>query len=107
MTFKILAINPGSTSTKLAIYEDELEKYCETIDHSNEELAAFANVTDQLEFRKELVVARLKENGFQLAEISAVVGRGGMLPPVNAGGYLVSESMKKKADRWVASPACL
>ena len=96
MSYKILAINPGSTSTKFAIYQDEAEQYCETIDHTNEELAAFANITDQKDFRKDLILQRMAEKGFRLEDLATVVGRGGMLPPVSAGGYLVNEAMKSK-----------
>lgn len=95
MNFKILAINPGSTSTKIAIYENEIEKYIETIDHSDEELAPFAYITDQFEFRKLHILSTIKAAGLDISNLSAVVGRGGMLPPVHAGGYYVNETMKE------------
>lgn len=96
MSFKILAINPGSTSTKFAIYEDEKELFSETIDHSNEELSKAEDIISQFNFRKDLILGRLKEKDFKLTDLAAVVGRGGMLPPVEAGGYLVNEAMKLK-----------
>lgn len=93
MTFKILAINPGSTSTKIALYEDEKRILGETLEHSVEEIAKFERVQDQFEMRKEAVLLFLKENDFDINKLSAVVGRGGMLPPVKSGAYEVNEAM--------------
>jgi len=101
MNYTILAINPGSTSTKIAIYEDETERYCETINHSNEELAAFQNIADQFRFRTEIVISHLKKNNFDINKINGIVGRGGLLPPVHAGGYIVNQRMK---DRIMLGP---
>lgn len=96
MEYKILAVNPGSTSTKFALYEDARQVYCGTIEHSDEALAGFGQVTEQLEMRKGLLLSRLKAEGLSLAGLSAVVGRGGMLPSLHAGGYLVNEAMKRR-----------
>ncbi|MBR0597292.1 butyrate kinase [Sinanaerobacter chloroacetimidivorans] len=96
MSYKILSINPGSTSTKFAVYQEETELHCETIDHSVEDLAPFSDITDQMEFRKEMILASFAAHGFQLNELDAVVGRGGMLPPVHAGGYYVNQKMKDR-----------
>ncbi|MDD3169323.1 MAG: butyrate kinase [Eubacteriales bacterium] len=101
MSYKILAINPGSTSTKIAVYEDEKEVFCETIDHTDQDLNNYEHVSDQYEFRKEVVLSRLAENKISTEQINAVVGRGGMLPPVKAGGYLVNQAMK---DRIINGP---
>jgi butyrate kinase len=95
MVYKILAINPGSTSTKFALYENETEKYIETINHNDEDLAPFQHVTDQLAFRLEHILSRLEELNLDTSDLSAVVGRGGMLPPVHAGGYYVNDTMKE------------
>jgi butyrate kinase len=78
------------------VYEDERELYCETIDHPDEELAAFDAITDQFEYRRNLILNRLKEKGYDLAGFAAVVGRGGLLPPVQSGGYLVNQTMKNR-----------
>lgn len=95
MSYKILAINPGSTSTKIAIYEDERELFTATLDHPVEEIEKYDNIQDQFEMRKDVVLSFLKEKGFNINELSAVVGRGGMLPPVKSGAYEVNELMLK------------
>lgn len=95
MSYNILAINPGSTSTKTALYQDEKLIFLNHTEHSEEDLSGFADILDQLDFRLEVIYSTLKKNAVSLQTLSAVVGRGGLLPPVNAGGYLVSESLKK------------
>lgn len=96
MSYIILAINPGSTSTKIAVYEDEREILHESIEHQDKELNGFQEITDQFEFRKDKILQRLREDGYDTATFSAVVGRGGLLPPIHAGGYIVNEAMKRK-----------
>lgn len=96
MSDKILAINPGSTSTKIAVYEDEKEIFCETIHHTDEELSNYEKVSDQFHFRKDVILSKLAEHNFPTEEMDVVVGRGGMLPPVKAGGYLVNQAMKER-----------
>ncbi len=91
--YKILAINPGSTSTKISIYEDEKEIFEETLRHSDDELEKFNKVADQYAFRKDQVIAFLEKNQFDIHELAAVVGRGGVLPPVKSGAYEVNELM--------------
>ncbi|MCF6465138.1 butyrate kinase [Clostridium sp. Cult2] len=93
MSYKILAINPGSTSTKIALYEDEKEIFTKTLDHPIEVIEKFKNVQEQYEMRKGLVISFLNEKGYDINELSAVVGRGGMLPPVKSGAYIVNETM--------------
>ncbi len=93
MSYKILAINPGSTSTKIALYENEKEVFCKTLDHPFEEIEKYDNVTDQFDMRKEVVLSFLKENGYEVHELAAVVGRGGMVPKVKSGAYKVNASM--------------
>lgn len=96
MVFKILAINPGSTSTKIALYEDEQEIFSQNLDHPTAELEKFSKVQDQFEMRKNTVLSFLKENGYDITELAAVVGRGGMLPPVKSGAYRVNDIMVER-----------
>lgn len=93
MNYKILAINPGSTSTKIALYENEKEVFCKTLEHTVEQIEKYSKVQDQFEMRKEVVLSCLKENGYNLNELAAVVGRGGMVPHVQSGAYKVNEIM--------------
>ncbi len=91
--FRILAINPGSTSTKIAIYDNEKEVFETTLRHSNDEIAKYEKVSDQYDFRKEVILNALTENGINLTKLSAVVGRGGLLKPIKGGTYAVNEEM--------------
>ena len=93
MSFKILAINPGSTSTKIAIYEDTKEISKKSIEHPSEEIAKYNKITDQYEMRYKQIMDFLEENNFDVKELAAVVGRGGPLPPVRSGAYEVNDSM--------------
>lgn len=93
MGYKILAINPGSTSTKISIFEDEKEIFSHTLRHSAEEISQYEKITDQYEFRKEAIVSALNESGLNLSELSAIVGRGGLLKPIESGVYEVNEQM--------------
>ncbi|MDR2909037.1 MAG: butyrate kinase [Oscillospiraceae bacterium] len=93
MSYLILAINPGSTSTKIALYRDEEELFNESAGHPAEELERFDHVNDQLSMRLKLVLECLKRHGFEPGILSAVMGRGGLLPPVKTGGYLVDSNM--------------
>ncbi len=90
---KILVINPGSTSTKVAVYEDEKPIFTESIHHSAEELSKFKNLADQKDFRKAEVMKILKSHGFDPKDLDAVVGRGGILKPIKAGTYTVNERL--------------
>jgi len=98
MSYKILAINPGSTSTKISLYEDEQEVFTKKLDHPLEQIEKFDNVEDQLNMRKDLVMAFLKEKNFDINELSAVVARGGMLPPVKTGAYIINELMVDRVE---------
>ena len=89
---KILVINPGSTSTKMAVYEDLKPQYTTNIHHQAEQLANFADVHDQYDFRRELVLDELKTQGIAL-DFDAVVGRGGIGKPVLGGVYVINEQM--------------
>lgn len=90
---KILVINPGSTSTKIAVYEDEKALFTESIEHSPEELAPYQSIYDQYEMRSEVVARALREHGFRGADFAAVVGRGGLIRQARAGAYLVTETL--------------
>ncbi|MFA5973192.1 MAG: butyrate kinase [Lentimicrobiaceae bacterium] len=92
--FRILAINPGSTSTKIAVYHNMNPVFVKNIMHPSEELAQFEHVADQFHFRKEIIYKELEDAEVQLDKIQAVVGRGGMLKPISSGVYLVNEAMK-------------
>jgi len=89
----ILAINPGSTSTKLALYENENELWRDSILHTPEDLSPFHEVADQTDYRLALIEGVLRKHGTPMDRLSAVVGRGGILPPVKSGGYIVSDKM--------------
>ena len=89
----ILAINPGSTSTKISVYEDTQEVFTKTLRHSNEELAPYKNVIDQLDFRKETIKAALAENNIDLKSLAIIVGRGGLVKPIPSGVYEVNQAM--------------
>jgi butyrate kinase len=93
MGYKILSINPGSTSTKIAVYDDENCIFSESISHPAEELALFKNLIDQLDLRKQYVEKSIKDHDLILSELSAVVGRGGQLKPMKSGGYMVTQEM--------------
>ncbi len=93
MSVKILAINPGSTSTKIAIYENEDEKFVKNIKHPAEEIAKFNSVASQFEFRKDIILSELKAAGFDINEIDAIVGRGGLVKPIESGVYEVNEAL--------------
>ncbi len=92
--FRILAINPGSTSTKIAVYQNMNPIFVKNITHPSEEIAQFEHIADQFHFRKEIIYKELEEAEIQLDKIQAVVGRGGMLKPISSGVYLVNEAMK-------------
>lgn len=91
---RILTINPGSTSTKIAVFNGEDCEYSESLRHSSEELAGFEFIADQYQFRKNLILEKLKESGIDINSIKAVVGRGGLVKPIPSGVYEVNEKMK-------------
>ena len=90
---EVLVINPGSTSTKIAIYQDETPIYTESINHTPADLAPFPRVLDQLEYRLEMIRAALDKAGFPLSELEAVSARGGFTKPVVAGTYRIDEDV--------------
>jgi len=94
MPHYILAINPGSTSTKIGLFLDDVPVFTQTIEHDHNEIAKFPNIAAQKDMRKELVLSVLDSHGFSPSQLSAVVGRGGLFPPMKTGGYIVTEKMK-------------
>jgi len=91
--YRLLVINPGSTSTKVAIYQDEQPLFAETVHHGSEELARFDHVLDQYDMRLDAVLDLLEKWQVPLSSLSAVVGRGGLLRPIPSGTYRVNERM--------------
>ena len=92
---KILAINPGSTSTKIAVFASAKIVFFKNIKHSVNELKNFMKISDQYEYRKSIVYEELKKAEIEFNEINAVVGRGGLLKPIPSGVYEVNDKMKK------------
>jgi butyrate kinase len=90
----ILAVNPGSTSTKFALFEEETLIFEKTLPHSFQEISGYEKITDQLHFRKDLIMKELEEKKTDYDRIAAVVGRGGLVKPIESGIYEVNEKMK-------------
>ncbi len=93
MSVKSLIINPGSTSTKIGVFEDETLIFDETLRHSTEEISRYASIIDQKDFRKEIIVSFLKEKGVDINSFNVVVGRGGLLKPIPSGTYAVTDAL--------------
>lgn len=91
----LLIINPGSTSTKIAIYKNEDMVFEHTLRHDVDELEPFKKIYDQYEFRKDIIVDFLKSKNIDLKELDGVVGRGGLLKPIEGGTYEVNDAMLK------------
>ncbi len=90
---RLLIINPGSTSTKIAVYEDEQPVFVESISHSLDEIGSFSDIADQYEFRKNTIYNVLDKNRISLESLTGIVARGGLLPPIESGAYEVNEDM--------------
>lgn len=91
--WKILAVNPGSTSTKLAVFEGMQAVFRKTLEHSESELKSFDRVLEQCHYRLQLIKQALLEVGINIERMNAVVGRGGLLKPLSGGTYAVNELM--------------
>lgn len=91
--YKLLIINPGSTSTKVAVFHDKEQVFKKNIKHSTEEVSKFEKIADQFEFRKDVIMSELKAEGIDLNGLTAVVGRGGLLHPLTSGVYEVNAAM--------------
>ena len=90
---RILAINPGSTSTKISVFEDLKEIFTKTLRHDVEELAPYNKIIDQYEFRKKIIVDCLNEENIPISSLDTVVGRGGLLKPIPGGVYKVNDAL--------------
>ena len=91
--YKLLIINPGSTSTKIAVFHDKEQVFKKNIKHSTEEVSKFEKIADQFEFRKDVIMSELKAEGIDLNGLTAVIGRGGLLHPLTSGVYEVNAAM--------------
>ncbi len=91
--YKILTINPGSTSTKVAVFENDKELFSTTLRHSSEEIGRYKTILDQLDFRRDVILDAIKASGIELSELDAVIGRGGLLKPIPSGTYEVNAQM--------------
>lgn len=93
---KVLTVNPGSTSTKIAVFVDEQNVFQKNIKHTAEELAPFAEITDQFAFRRDMILGVIKDEAkMDITEFDYVVGRGGLVKPVASGIYEVNEALKR------------
>ncbi|MCG8410437.1 MAG: butyrate kinase [Bacteroidales bacterium] len=90
---RILAINPGSTSTKIAVFQGSKSVFLKNIKHTSEELKPFNSIVEQFSFRKDIILKELKDAGIEIDLITAVVGRGGLVKPIESGVYEVNDAL--------------
>ena len=100
--YKILVVNPGSTSTKIALFSNEKILFEKNIEHNSKELSNFNKIIDQYQLRKNIILSFLKEKGINLSTLNAVVGRGGLLEPIASGTYRVNEKMLEDLRKGVS-----
>ena len=93
MSKYVLAINPGSTTTKVAIFEGNTNKLQNDLSHDSKSLEPFKNITDQFDYRKDMILNWIDSQGYLLKDFKAIVGRGGMLKPMPSGTYTVTDAM--------------
>lgn len=93
MAFKILVVNPGSTSTKVALFSDERPLVDITLRHDYDTLSRYQHIADQMAWRRDIILQALDDHGYKVSELSAVVGRGGLTKPIEGGIYEVNEAM--------------
>ncbi|GAB4285727.1 MAG: butyrate kinase [Marinilabiliales bacterium] len=132
--YKILVINPGSTSTKVAVTMNTKLIFLKNIKHSVDEIAKFKNIADQYDYRKNIILKELKDADIDIQKLDAVIGRGGLLKPIEGGVYIVNDKMindihnpmgehvsnlggiiakeiagmvKKKINAYIADPTCV
>ena len=98
MAITSLIINPGSTSTKIGVFEDETLLFEETLRHSSEEITSFPNIVAQKDFRKKIITDLLASRNFDIGRLNVVVGRGGMLKPIPGGTYPVTDALLKDLE---------
>lgn len=104
MAIKSLIINPGSTSTKIGVFEDETLLFEETLRHPTEEIEKYDSIVDQKDFRKQIILAVLEKKNFDIKSLQVVVGRGGMLKPIPSGTYPVSDDLIRDLKIGVQGP---
>ena len=90
---RILVINPGATSTKISVFDDETEMFQTNIEHDSAQLSCFARIIDQKDFRKNLVLGELAKNNVSLSSFDAVCGRGGLLKHIQSGTYRINDAV--------------
>ena len=93
MAIRSLIINPGSTSTKIGVFDDETQILDKTLRHSTEEIAQYPNIYSQKDFRKNMVLDALKEENIDIKSLNVCVGRGGLLKPISGGTYAVTDEL--------------
>jgi butyrate kinase len=91
--YRILVINPGSTSTKIGVFDNDISIFEKTIRHDSEVINTFENIIDQYEFRKNTILETLDNEGINISKLNAVCGRGGLLRPIEGGTYGVNDAM--------------
>ncbi|MCM3114747.1 butyrate kinase [Neobacillus sp. MER 74] len=91
--YRILVINPGSTSTKIGVFDNDISIFEKTIRHDSETINSFANIIDQYEFRKTTILETMDNEGINFSKLSAVCARGGLLRPIEGGTYAVNDVM--------------
>ncbi|MCK5845890.1 MAG: butyrate kinase [Bacteroidales bacterium] len=97
----ILAINPGSTSTKIAIYKRSNRIFIKSISHSSEELKQFSNIASQFEFRMRIILNEIHDADIEINNITIVMGRGGLVKPIPSGVYAVNDALIKDLEKGV------
>lgn len=103
--YRILAVNPGSTSTKISVSDDENLIFEATINHSREKLKKYKRISDQYEMRKDLVIAEVKKHGLPV-QFDAIIGRGGLAKPVKSGVFRVNDQMVEDQRKALHQHAC-
>ncbi len=98
---KILVINPGSTSTKIAVFENGKEFFLKNIKHSTEDISRFEKISDQNHYRTDINLDEFKQSNIELDSIGCVIGRGGLVKPIRSGVYLVNEELKKDLKKGI------
>lgn len=93
MNKRILVINPGSTSTKIAVYNNQKKEYLKNINHPKDFLLNFKSVADQFDYRKKIIIEDLQCAGIDIHDFAIIAGRGGLLKPITGGVYKVNEKM--------------
>ena len=107
--FRIMAVNPGSTSTKFGVYDDETCLFSKTVRYDAESLAKYASIIDQKELRSKNIMEYLETVGFDFSSLDAIVGMGGVINPIESGVYTINEAMLAdcRTERAMMHVSCL